>query len=106
MKTSQMIARYKWYEIVGIYAGIFVFLTFVLAPFIEGFLVSLKPLGLLFSSPYRFWPENGSFRAYVTMWESVPGFGWYIFNSFFISSVLTAIFLVIFVPSAYPFALF
>lgn len=106
MKTSQMIARYKWYEIVGIYAGIFVFLTFVLAPFIEGFLVSLKPLGLLFSSPYKFWPENGSFRAYVTMWESVPGFGWYIFNSFFISSVVTAIVLVIVVPAAYAFARF
>ncbi len=106
MKTSQMIARYKWYEIVGIYAGIFVFLSFVLAPFVEGFLVSLKPLGLLFSSPYRFWPENGSFRAYVTMWESVPGFGWYIFNSFFISSVVTVIVLVIVVPAAYAFARF
>lgn len=106
MKTSQMIARYKWYEIVGIYAGIFVFLAFILAPFVEGFLVSLKPLGLLFSSPYRFWPENGSFRAYVTMWESVPGFGWYIFNSFFISSVVTAIVLVIVVPAAYAFARF
>ncbi|MBB4066232.1 carbohydrate ABC transporter permease [Gellertiella hungarica] len=106
MKTSQMIARYKWYEIVGIYAGIAIFLAFVLAPFIEGFLVSLKPLGLLFSSPYRFWPENGSFRAYVTMWQSVPGFGWYIFNSFFISSVVTVIVLVLVVPAAYAFARF
>ena len=55
-----MIDRYTWYETVGIYAGIAVFLFFVLAPFIEGFLVSLKPLSLLFSSPYSFWPENGS----------------------------------------------
>ena len=52
-----------------------VFLTFVLAPFVEGFLVSLKPLSQLFSSPYRFIPENGSFEAYRTMWVSVPGFG-------------------------------
>lgn len=106
MKTSMMISRYRWYEIAGIYAGIFIFLSFILAPFIEGFLVSLKPLGLLFSSPYRFWPVNGSFRAYVTMWESVPGFGWYIFNSFFISTIVTAIVLVLVVPAAYAFARF
>ena len=63
---SRMIDRYTWYETVGIYAGIAVFLFFVLAPFVEGFLVSLKPLSLLFSSPYSFWPENGSFAAYFT----------------------------------------
>ena len=72
-KTA-LINRYRWYELVGIYAGIAVFLTFVLAPFVEGFLVSLKPLSQLFSSPYRFFPENGSFDAYITMWDSVPGF--------------------------------
>jgi multiple sugar transport system permease protein len=66
-KTA-LINRYRWYELVGIYAGIALFLTFVLAPFVEGFLVSLKPLSQLFSSPYRFWPENGSFDAYFTMW--------------------------------------
>ena len=87
MSQPAMINRYRWYELVGIYVGIFVFLCFILAPFFEGFLVSLKPLGLLFSSPYRFWPENGSFAAYVTMWESVPGFARYIFNSFFISTI-------------------
>ncbi|MEI2684923.1 MAG: hypothetical protein V9G14_00635 [Cypionkella sp.] len=63
-----MIDRYRWWEFVLIYAGIFLFLFFMLAPFIEGFLVSLKPLSQLFSSPYRFWPENGSFDAYITMW--------------------------------------
>ncbi|MDO1585263.1 carbohydrate ABC transporter permease [Rhizobium oryzicola] len=101
-----LINRYKWYEIVGIYCGIAVFLTFVLSPFVEGFLVSLKPLSQLFSSPYRFWPENGSFEAYRTMWVSVPGFGWYIFNSFFISGIVTCIVLVLVVPAAYAFARF
>jgi len=101
-----MINRYRWYELIGIYAGILVFLSFVLAPFVEGFLVSLKPLGLLFSSPYRFWPENGSFEAYRTMWISVPGFGRYIFNSFFISVIATAVVLVLVVPAAYAFARF
>ncbi len=101
-----MINRYKWYELVGIYAGIGVFLTFVLAPFVEGFLVSLKPLSQLFSSPYRFWPENGSFEAYRTMWISVPGFARYIFNSFFISTIATIIVLILVVPAAYAFARF
>lgn len=106
MKNAAMIDRYSWWEILLIYLGIAVFLTFVLAPFVEGFLVSLKPLSQLFSSPYRFWPENGSFEAYRTMWVSVPGFGRYIFNSFFISIVVTAIVLALVIPASYAFAKF
>lgn len=101
-----MINRYRWYEVISIYAGIFLFLTFILAPFVEGFLVSLKPLGLLFSSPYKFWPENGSFAAYRTMWVSVPGFARYIFNSFFISIIVTGVVLILVIPAAYAFARF
>lgn len=104
--TRTMIDRYQWWEVVLIYGGIFLFLFFLLAPFLEGFLVSLKPLAQLFSSPYRFWPENGSFDAYFTMWDSVPGFGWYIFNSFLISTVATVIVLLLVVPAAYAFARF
>ena len=101
-----MIDRYRWYEYVAIYAGMFVFLSFVLSPFVEGFLVSLKPLTHLFSSPYRFWPDDGSFDAYVTMWQSVPLLGRYIFNSLFISSVATLVVLILVVPAAYAFARF
>jgi multiple sugar transport system permease protein len=104
--TKAMIDRYKWYEVVAIYAGMAVFLFFVLAPFIEGFLVSLKPLSQLFSTPYSFLPENGSFAAYSTMWTSVPALGMHIFNSFFISSVVTLIVVIIVVPAAYAFARF
>ncbi|MEQ1900228.1 MAG: carbohydrate ABC transporter permease [Devosia sp.] len=106
MNTKPMIDRYKWYELVAIYCGIVVFLGFVLAPFIEGFLVSLKPLSLLFSSPYSFWPKNGSLTAYFTMWESVPGFWRYIVNSLFISFAATGIVLVMVVPASYAFARF
>ena len=106
MKRAAMIDRYRWWETVLIYGGIALFMTFVLAPFVEGFLVSLKPLTHLFSSPYRFWPEEGSFQAYVDMWTSVPYLGRYIFNSIFISLVVTAIVLVLVVPSAYAFARF
>lgn len=41
---TPMIDRYRWWEVVLIYLGIFAFLFFLLSPFIEGFLVSLKPL--------------------------------------------------------------
>lgn len=102
---NAMINRYRWYEMVGIYCGIAVFLTFVLAPFVEGFLVSLKPLSLLFSSPYKFWPQNGSFEAYRTMWVSVP-VARYVFNSFFISTISTIIVLLLVVPASYAFARF
>lgn len=101
-----MIDRYRWYEVVALYVGIAVFLLFVLAPFIEGFLVSLKPLAQLFSTPYSFIPKNGSFDAYVNMWSSVPNLGLYMFNSIFIASVETFIVLLFVVPAAYAFARF
>ena len=104
--NKPMIDRYKWYEVVGMYAGIAAFLFFILAPFIEGFLVSLKPLALLFSTPYSFWPKNGSLDAYFRIWESVPMLGLYIFNSIFISTVVTIIVVAVVVPAAYAFARF
>jgi multiple sugar transport system permease protein len=106
INETPMIDRYRWWETAGIYLGLVVFLLFVLAPFIEGFLVSLKPLDHLFSSPYRFWPDDGSFNAYVTMWTSVPLLGRYIFNSLFISLVATIVVLLLVVPAAYAFARF
>jgi multiple sugar transport system permease protein len=101
-----MIDRYTWLEYTAIYAGIFVFLFFVLAPFIEGFMVSLKPLSRLFSTPYSFWPEQGSLTANFTMWQSVPGFWRYILNSLGLSTVITIVVLVMVVPAAYAFARF
>jgi multiple sugar transport system permease protein len=104
--TRPMIDRYRWYEMAGIYLGIALFLFFVLAPFIEGFMVSLKPLSQLFSTPYSFIPENGSFQSYFTMWTTVDGLGRYIFNSLFISTVITLAVIIIVVPAAYAFARF
>ncbi|WP_162652843.1 carbohydrate ABC transporter permease [Lentilitoribacter sp. Alg239-R112] len=106
MSTKPMIDRYSWIELIAIYAGIFLFLAFILAPFVEGFLVSLKPLSLLFSSPYSFIPENGSFDAYISMLETVPGLFRFILNSIFISSVCTIVVLILVVPAAYAFARF
>ena len=96
-----MIDKFRWYEKIGIYLGIFVFLFFIMAPFIEGFLVSLKPLSLLFSSPYHFWPENGSFNSYFTIWTTVPLLWRYMLNGIFIATVATLLGLALIIPAAY-----
>ncbi len=104
--SRPMIQRYRWYEIVAIYAGLALFLSFLLAPFVEGFMVSLRPLSHLFSSPYRFLPEHATIEAYFTMWTEVPLLGRYIVNSIFISCVITVCTLILVVPAAYAFARF
>jgi multiple sugar transport system permease protein len=101
-----MIDRFRWYEKLGIYCGAFVFLFFTLSPFIEGFLVSLKPLSLLFSSPYHFWPENGSFQYYGTIWTTVPRLPLYMLNSVLIASAATLLALLLVVPAAYALTRF
>ncbi|MCT4610387.1 MAG: carbohydrate ABC transporter permease [Pelagimonas sp.] len=101
-----MIDKYKWYEKLALYAGMLVFLTFILAPFVEAFVVSLRPLDQVFRVPYRFITDDMSFSAYITMWESVPRLGRYIFNSFFISCCVTALALSCIIPAAYSFSRF
>ena len=101
-----MINRYKWWEYIAIYTGIALFLSFTLAPFVEAFVVSLRPLDSIFSIPYRFLSEGMSFEAYFSMWKSVPLLGLYILNSFFIASSVTLLSLVAVIPAAYAFARF
>ncbi|QFT32379.1 carbohydrate ABC transporter permease [Roseibium porphyridii] len=101
-----MINKYRWYEFVLIYAGLALFLTFILAPFITAFTVSLRPMQSLFSIPYRFLSENMTFEAYWQMWSSVPLLARYMVNSIFISSAITICGLLAIVPAAYAFARF
>ncbi|AVX05377.1 putative ABC transporter permease protein [Maritalea myrionectae] len=101
-----MINKYRWWEIVGIYLGIAVFLLFLLAPFLEAFLVSMRPLNRINSIPYKIITDNMSFDAYFTMWENVPRLGRYIWNSFFIATCVTLIVLVAVIPAAWAFARF
>lgn len=101
-----MISKYRWWEIVGIYLGIALFLMFLLAPFLEAFLVSMRPLNRINSIPYRIVTENMSFEAYFTMWENVPRLARYIWNSFFIATCVTFIVLIAVVPAAWAFARF
>lgn len=101
-----MINKYKWYEKVGMYAAISVFMVFLLAPFVEAFMVSLRPLDAVFRIPYRFITEDMSFQAYIDMWTNVPGLPRYIFNSFFISCAVTTLALICIIPAAYSLSRF
>ena len=101
-----MIDRFRWYEKVAIYAAMAVFMAFILAPFVEAFVVSTRPIDALFRIPYRFVTEDMSFQAYRDMWVSVPNLPRYIFNSFFISCAVTALALICIVPAAYSFSRF
>ncbi|NBN79580.1 ABC transporter permease subunit [Microvirga tunisiensis] len=101
-----MIDRYRWYELVLIYAGILLVLAFLLAPFLEAFMVSLRPLEMIFRIPYRFFTDDMSFSAYVSMWSSVPDLPLYIFNSFFIAVSVTVLALACIIPAAYAVSRF
>ena len=99
-----MMEKYTKLQVVGIYAAITVFLIFLLLPFFEMFMASLRPLEHLFRSPYQFWSDDFSFQAYSDMWETVPLLGRYILNSIIISTAVTAITLTFVVPAAYAYA--
>ncbi|MCV3768137.1 carbohydrate ABC transporter permease [Rhizobium sp. TRM95796] len=99
-----MINKYKWWEILLIYVGLAALLLFMLAPFIEAFLVSLRPIDGLFSVPYRFFSGKMSFKAYLDMWSTVPMLPRYIFNSLFIALAIALLGLTAVIPAAYAFA--
>lgn len=99
-----MMDKYTKLQMAGIYLAITVFLIFILLPFFEMFMASLRPLNHLFRSPYQFWSDDFSFQAYSDMWETVPLLGRYIFNSVFIATSVTLITLVFVVPAAYAYA--
>ena len=98
--------KYNPFEKVFIYFGIFVFMTFILLPFIEMFYASLRPLDHLFRSPYQFYSDDLSFWAYREMWNTVPMLGRYIFNSFFLASCVAILTLIFVIPAAYAYARF
>ena len=88
------------------YSAIFVFMTFILLPFVEMFYASLRPLDHLFRSPYQFFSDDLSFWAYREMWNTVPMLGRYIFNSFFLASSVAILTLLFVIPAAYSYARF
>ena len=98
--------KYSTIEKIFIYSAIFVFMTFILLPFVEMFYASLRPLDHLFRSPYQFYSDDLSFWAYREMWNTVPMLGRYIFNSFFLASSVAILTLLFVIPAAYSYARF
>ena len=103
-----------------IYFSIALFLTFMLLPFVEMFMASLRPLTHLFHRPKlelgetigfadfisRFWSKDFSFQAYSDIWVTVPQLPRYIFNSVFLATAVTIFSLILVIPAAYAYARF
>ena len=98
--------KYTFIEKIFIYFGIFLFMAFILLPFVEMFYASLRPLDHLFCSPYQFFSNDLSFWAYKEMWNTVPMLGRYIFNSFFLATCVALLTLLFVIPAAYSYARF
>ena len=98
--------KYTFLEKLFIYSAIFIFMTFILLPFVEMFYASLRPLDHLFRSPYQFYSDDLSFWAYKEMWNTVPMLGRYIFNSFFLATSVAILTLLFVIPAAYSYARF
>ena len=96
--------RYTLLQKIGIYLGLFVFLLFILLPFIEMFRVSLRPMTHLMTADFTWWSNDFSFQAYRDMWVTVPLLGRYILNSVFIALAVSILTMIVVVPAAYAYA--
>lgn len=101
-----MMDHYSLPHKIFLYFCVALFLGFILLPFFEMFMTSLRPLEHLFRSPYQFWSDDFSFKAYAQMWVTVPMLPRYIANSMFISLSVTALALAFIIPAAYAYARF
>ncbi len=101
-----MMDRYSLLEKILMYIAIAIFLIFILLPFFEMFMTSLRPLKHLRHAPYKFWSDEMSFDAYRNMWITVPKLGLYIFNGVFIASAVTLLCMIFVIPAAYAYARF
>lgn len=99
-----MMDRLNIWQKIGIYFATFLFLLFVLLPFIEMFRTSLRPLDHLMTAKFELWGPDSSFDAYRDMWTTVPLLGRYILNSIFIATSVTLITMICVVPAAYAYA--
>ena len=115
-----MMDKYTFLQKIGIYSSLALFILFMLLPFVEMFIASLRPLTHLFSRPdvpvgqtmtfmdfmSRFYSDRMSFQAYRDMWVTVSQLPRYIFNSVFLSTAVTFFSMCFIVPAAYAYARF
>lgn len=99
-----MIDRLTLLQKIGVYFATFLFLLFILMPFIEMIRVSLRPMSHLMTADFTWWSEDFSLQAYRDMWVTVPLLGRYIFNSIFIASAVTVVTMIVVIPAAYAYA--
>lgn len=99
-----LIDRLSLLQKIGVYIAAFLFLLFILMPFIEMIRVSLRPMSHLMTAEFSWWSEEFSLQAYRDMWDTVPLLGRYILNSVFIALSVTALTMVVVVPAAYAYA--
>ncbi len=99
-----MMDRLSLVQKIGLYIATFLFLLFILMPFIEMFRVSLRPMSHLMTADFTWWSDDFSWQAYRDMWKTVPLLGRYILNSIFISTAVTTITMIVVIPSAYAYA--
>ncbi len=98
--------KYSLGHKIGLYFAIAIFLTFILLPFVEMFLASLRPLEHLFRSPYQFWSDDMSLQSYSDIWVTVPLLPRYIFNSVFLATATTLLCMAFVIPASYAYARF
>ncbi len=99
-----MIDRLTLLQKIGVYFATFLFLLFILMPFIEMIRVSLRPMSHLMTADFTWWSEDFSLQAYRDMWNTVPLLGRYIFNSIFVASAVTVVTMIVVIPAAYAYA--
>lgn len=99
-----MIDRLTLLQKIGVYFATFLFLLFILMPFIEMIRVSLRPMSHLMTADFTWWSEDFSLQAYRDMWVTVPLLGRYIFNSIFVASSVTLVTMIVVIPAAYAYA--
>lgn len=99
-----MMDRLNLWQKIAIYFATFLFLLFVLMPFIEMFRVSLRPMSHLMTADFTWWSDDFSWQAYRDMWVTVPLLGRYILNSIFIAVSVTTATMIVVVPAAYAYA--
>lgn len=99
-----MMDRLNLWQKIVIYFATFLFLLFVLMPFIEMFRVSLRPMSHLMTADFTWWSDDFSWQAYRDMWVTVPLLGRYILNSIFIAVSVTTATMIVVVPAAYAYA--
>lgn len=85
------------------YGIIFVWLMFVLGPYLWMFITSIKPPSEIYTNTINYIPKSPTFEGYITLLNTTPFFT-YFSNSFIVAIATTIISLVAAVSAAFVFS--